>query len=75
MCKFRRVRNVYSCGHGITLPEEEIRCDSEKCKFSPNHPATCVPPQCLRTCWQYHQFPELYSPHIDALCPTCAAAQ
>ncbi|KAF8076607.1 hypothetical protein FPV67DRAFT_423778 [Lyophyllum atratum] len=54
MCYWRRVRNVYKkCGHGVTLPDEEIRCDLVNCKFSPAHPKDCRPPQCLQTCWQY----------------------
>ncbi|KZT29273.1 hypothetical protein NEOLEDRAFT_587162 [Neolentinus lepideus HHB14362 ss-1] len=74
MCFYRRVRNVYlRCGHAINLPEEEIKCDSVRCKFSPNHPSTCVPPSCTQTCWQYHQFPQQYAPNIDDLCPNCKA--
>ncbi|KAJ7588410.1 hypothetical protein C8J56DRAFT_890204 [Mycena floridula] len=30
------------------------------CKFSPNHPVSCVPPQCLRTCAQYRGYPQMY---------------
>ncbi|KAF9568954.1 hypothetical protein CPC08DRAFT_678528, partial [Agrocybe pediades] len=67
------VRNVYKkCGHGITLPDEEIKCDLTTCKFSPAHPRDCQPPRCTQTCWQYHQYPQQYSPHIDKLCPACA---
>ncbi|KII94925.1 hypothetical protein PLICRDRAFT_33756 [Plicaturopsis crispa FD-325 SS-3] len=71
MCYLRQVRNVYSkCGHGITLPDEEIKCDLRNCKFSPVHPKNCGP-RCSQTCWQYRQFPQQYSPKIDRLCPDC----
>ncbi|KAG5728502.1 hypothetical protein E4T56_gene19503 [Termitomyces sp. T112] len=74
MCYWRRVRNYYKkCGHGITLPDEEIQCDLINCKFSSTHSKDCVPPQCQRTCWQYRQYPQQYSPHIDRLCPNCEA--
>ncbi|KAF8913755.1 hypothetical protein CPB84DRAFT_1757435 [Gymnopilus junonius] len=73
MCYFRRVRNIYKqCGHGVTLPDEEIKCDLVNCKFSLAHPADCKPPRCTQTCWQYHQFPQQYSPHIDKACPACS---
>ncbi|KDQ64341.1 hypothetical protein JAAARDRAFT_223242 [Jaapia argillacea MUCL 33604] len=75
MCCWRRVRHVYlQCNHAINLPDDEIRCDSRNCKFSPNHPLDCVPPQCIKTCWQYHQYPQQYSPNIDGKCPNCIAA-
>ncbi|KIL70219.1 hypothetical protein M378DRAFT_67612, partial [Amanita muscaria Koide BX008] len=48
-----------------------IKCYSAICKFSPSHPSDCVAPQCARTCWQYRQFPQQYSPHLTRLCPTC----
>ncbi|KAI0787025.1 hypothetical protein BC629DRAFT_1514431 [Irpex lacteus] len=86
MCKMRRVRNVYKCGHAIN----EIKCESTRCKFSPMHPPDCRPPQCTQTCWQYHQYPEQYckslsqdfegllrhgiAPHIGTVCAQCAAA-
>ncbi|KAF9009699.1 hypothetical protein BDQ17DRAFT_1300625 [Cyathus striatus] len=73
MCRLRQVCNVYTqCGHAQPLPDEVIQCDNPNCKFSTTHPATCVPPQCTRTCWQYRQYPEQYSPHIDRLCPACS---
>lgn len=73
MCCLRQVRNYYTrCGHGITLPDEEIKCDARDCKFSPNHPRHC--PQCKATCWQTRQYPQQYSPHLDAFCPDCIAA-
>ncbi|KAI4519646.1 hypothetical protein K525DRAFT_205573 [Schizophyllum commune Loenen D] len=50
---------------------EQIRCTSRTCKFSPNHPSTCMPPRCTLTCWQYRQFPEQYSPNISSYCPSC----
>ncbi|KAJ3722525.1 hypothetical protein C8R42DRAFT_45518 [Lentinula raphanica] len=72
MCYWRRVRNIYTrCGHGVNLPEEEIKCDLVNCKFSPAHRPNC--PNCSQTCWQYRQYPQQYSPHIDRLCPTCSA--
>ena len=30
----------------------KVLCDSANCKFSPNHPPTCTPPDCTKTCWQ-----------------------
>ncbi|KAF9057996.1 hypothetical protein BJ165DRAFT_1521324 [Panaeolus papilionaceus] len=73
MCYWRRVRNIYKkCGHGVTLPDEEIKCDLVNCKFSPAHPNDCNPPQCTQSCWQYRQFPQQYSPHIDKACPQCS---
>ncbi|KAI5824681.1 hypothetical protein K523DRAFT_252709 [Schizophyllum commune Tattone D] len=55
------------CGHVVNM----IRCTSRTCKFSPNHPSTCMPPRCTLTCWQYRQFPEQYSPNISSYCPSC----
>ncbi|KAF9043703.1 hypothetical protein BDZ89DRAFT_1008650 [Hymenopellis radicata] len=76
MCCLRQVRNVYTkCGHGVTLPDEMINCENSKCRWSPFHPATCTPPNCLRTCKQYKTFPQQYSPQIDAFCPACARQQ
>ncbi|TDL18945.1 hypothetical protein BD410DRAFT_727879, partial [Rickenella mellea] len=49
-----------------------IHCVNPKCKFSPNHPIDCLPPYCLRTCWQCRQYPQNYAPQIDGYCPTCA---
>ncbi|PBK64008.1 hypothetical protein ARMSODRAFT_941596 [Armillaria solidipes] len=73
---FFRVRNVYiRCGHAFSLPEEFIRCEQSNCKFSLFHRASCKPPACLQTCWQYRRFPEQYSPHIDSYCPTCSCCQ
>ncbi|KAK0489713.1 hypothetical protein EDD18DRAFT_1186623, partial [Armillaria luteobubalina] len=61
MCRRRQVRNIYiRCGHAISLPEEYIRCEQSNCKFSLFHPASCKPPACLQTCWQYRRFPEQY---------------
>ncbi|KAH9939981.1 hypothetical protein B0H21DRAFT_697906, partial [Amylocystis lapponica] len=51
----------------------QIQCESRTCKFSPNHPRNCVPPRCSGTCWQYHQWPQQFSPQIDAFCPDCIA--
>ncbi|KAF9478158.1 hypothetical protein BDN70DRAFT_809379, partial [Pholiota conissans] len=49
-----------------------IKCDLVNCKFSPAHPKTCQPPSCTQTCWQYHQYPQQYSPHIEKACPACS---
>ncbi|KAK0457908.1 uncharacterized protein EV420DRAFT_1545228, partial [Desarmillaria tabescens] len=76
MCRRRQVRNVYlQCGHAVNLPEIYIRCEESNCKFSIFHPASCKAPACLRTCWQYHRYPEQYSPHIDSYCPSCSSYQ
>ncbi|KAF8995420.1 hypothetical protein BDZ89DRAFT_1084774, partial [Hymenopellis radicata] len=72
MCRLRQVLNVYTkCGHGISLPDELIRCESRHCRFSLFHPTSCKPPQCRRTCAQFKKFPEQYSPHINSYCPAC----
>ncbi|KAF8238898.1 hypothetical protein L208DRAFT_1430084 [Tricholoma matsutake] len=74
MCYWRRVRNIYKhCGHAVNQPDEEIKCDMTTCIFSPAHPEDCL--GCSKTCWQYHQYPQQYSPHVDRLCPACTAAQ
>ncbi|PBK79051.1 hypothetical protein ARMGADRAFT_951421, partial [Armillaria gallica] len=71
----RSVRNVYlRCGHAINLPEEIVRCEDSNCKFSLFHSESCTPPTCLQTCWQYHRYPEQYSPNINGYCPTCYQA-
>ncbi|KAJ3794784.1 hypothetical protein GGU11DRAFT_279784 [Lentinula aff. detonsa] len=73
MCRRRHVRNIYlKCGHAVNLPEQEVSCENEHCKFSPFHPNVC--PNCTKTCWQYHQYPEQYSPQINSFCPACQAA-
>ncbi|GJE84249.1 hypothetical protein PsYK624_003250 [Phanerochaete sordida] len=75
MCKYRRVRNVYTqCGHGVNLPEVEINCELDNCVFSARHPEDCQGEACRNRCWQYHQYPEQYSPNINTLCPACQAA-
>ncbi|KAF9820207.1 hypothetical protein IEO21_01640 [Rhodonia placenta] len=72
MCNWRRVRNHYKrCGHYIDLVRPAIKCEDRYCKFSPAHPPDCVPPECTKRCWQYHQFPEQYNPVIDNICPSC----
>ncbi|KAK0499840.1 hypothetical protein EDD18DRAFT_1152852, partial [Armillaria luteobubalina] len=49
MCYYRQVRNVYTrCGHGVTLPDQEIRCNLVNCKFSTTHPGHCRPPTCTK---------------------------
>ncbi|KDQ60849.1 hypothetical protein JAAARDRAFT_125013, partial [Jaapia argillacea MUCL 33604] len=55
------------------LTYTQIQCDNVHCKFSPSHPPDCVPPQCTRKCWQYHQSPQQFVPRIDNWCPTCLA--
>ncbi|KAJ7210791.1 hypothetical protein GGX14DRAFT_450299 [Mycena pura] len=71
MCRWRHVNNIYlRCGH----VEELIRCESTHCKFSSNHPRSCVPPYCSRTCNQYHLFPERYVPEINGFCSACTSA-
>ncbi|KAK0243007.1 hypothetical protein EDD85DRAFT_312722 [Armillaria nabsnona] len=66
------IRNVYTrCGHGVTLPDQEIRCNLVNCKFSTTHPGHCRPPTCTKNCWQYRQYPQQYSPNIDGYCPQC----
>ncbi|THH26814.1 hypothetical protein EUX98_g7376 [Antrodiella citrinella] len=73
MCQYRQVSNYYVlCGHSITEPDVEIKCNSPKCIFSPKHPATCTGPSCKEKCFQYHQFPQQFSPHVKAKCPNCA---
>ncbi|KAJ6506531.1 hypothetical protein C8R45DRAFT_1175567, partial [Mycena sanguinolenta] len=66
-CKYvfeRNVRNFYlRCGHPDNLPPIEVKCTSTHCKFSPNHPSSCVPSSCRQRCNQYHLFPEQYTPH------------
>ncbi|KAF8136330.1 hypothetical protein EV363DRAFT_1319320 [Boletus edulis] len=72
MCYWRRVQNTYKrCGHAYDLPDQMIECDNQHCRFSPTHPSTCVPPVCTETCWQFRQFPQQYTPQIDAFCPVC----
>ncbi|KAJ7184610.1 hypothetical protein C8R46DRAFT_882965 [Mycena filopes] len=35
-----------------SLTSIKVKCGSTHCKFSPNHPSSCVPPSCSRTCNQ-----------------------
>ncbi|KAF8889802.1 hypothetical protein BD779DRAFT_302806 [Infundibulicybe gibba] len=49
---------------------QQIQCNSETCIFSPYHPRRC--PRCTKTCWQYRQHPEQYSPRLNRSCPACA---
>ncbi|KAJ6547535.1 hypothetical protein B0H19DRAFT_1166169 [Mycena capillaripes] len=71
MCKWRQVRHNYTvCGHVWDIPQEEILCQSTRCKFSPQHPQNCGP-NCRQTCWQYHQFPEQHTRTIAGRCPRC----
>lgn len=69
MCRWRRVRNIYNCGHYVDLEDELVQCVDSRCKFSDMHPAQC--PNCRSTCWQYRQFPETYFPQLDRPCADC----
>ncbi|KAI0312335.1 hypothetical protein OF83DRAFT_667522 [Amylostereum chailletii] len=71
MCHYRRVKNIFSCGHAVDLKDELIPCNSADCKFSPFHPPACRPPACTSTCWQYRQAPEQYAPRLATPCPMC----
>ncbi|KAI0342233.1 hypothetical protein BDW22DRAFT_172877 [Trametopsis cervina] len=72
MCFRRHVCYVYTvCGHAYTMPEEIIECTSVNCIFSRQHPTTCSGSSCKRTCWQYRQPTEQYSPQVPELCPIC----
>ncbi|KAJ3553316.1 hypothetical protein NM688_g3678 [Phlebia brevispora] len=76
MCCRRQVCNFYTlCGHAYALPEEMIQCDNVHCKFSTRHPPSCTGPSCKKTCWQYRQPPQQYSPQIAELCPSCLRAR
>ncbi|KAF8582681.1 hypothetical protein K439DRAFT_1350615, partial [Ramaria rubella] len=71
-CDGDRVCNKFTvCGHSYDLPEEMIQCDSRWCKFSSTHPQDCSGPECKRTCWQYRQYPQVYAPQINNICPAC----
>ncbi|KIJ70152.1 hypothetical protein HYDPIDRAFT_121632 [Hydnomerulius pinastri MD-312] len=65
----RRWVNVFPARNIADLGQ--IKCDLRNCKFSPKHPPSCLPPQCTKTCWQYHQYPQQYAPQIDKKCPKC----
>ncbi|KAJ7129452.1 hypothetical protein C8R44DRAFT_78487 [Mycena epipterygia] len=72
MCYWRQVRNFYTqCGHAVNLIDEEIKCDLVRCKFSPAHPRNCSGQACVRTCWQYRQSPQRYTPHLNKRCEAC----
>lgn len=74
MCCRRRVHNFYTvCGHTHILPEELVECDSRWCKFSRNHSPNCT--DCKNTCWQYRQYPQHYTPHINGKCQECLRAE
>ncbi|KAJ6596863.1 hypothetical protein DFH09DRAFT_1132934 [Mycena vulgaris] len=71
MCRWRQVQHTYTgCGHIYQVPNQEILCESARCKFSPAHPKKCGP-NCSSTCWQYHQFPEQHVLTIAGRCPRC----
>lgn len=72
MCTRRHVCYIYTkCGHAYALPEQIIECDRTNCVFSPNHPSSCSGASCKKTCWQYRQPTEQYSPQLPEFCPTC----
>ncbi|CAL1701180.1 unnamed protein product [Somion occarium] len=62
-----------SCGHAVNDPETTAVCEATNCIFSVNHPANC--PDCKKTCWQYHQYPEQYTVHPNDFCPACRQQQ
>ncbi|KAI0668294.1 hypothetical protein C8Q78DRAFT_979931 [Trametes maxima] len=67
-----RVCYVYSgCGHVYPMPDQEVQCDSPRCKFSPMHPKSCGGSSCKQTCKQFRQHPQQYSPQIAGYCPGC----
>ncbi|KAJ8486882.1 hypothetical protein ONZ51_g4545 [Trametes cubensis] len=75
MCRRRQVRTIFKrCNHAVTAPDEEVRCDSTQCIFSPNHPATCSGEACKKRCWQYRPAPQQYTEEKETYCPYCAAA-
>ncbi|KAJ6490370.1 hypothetical protein C8R47DRAFT_468072 [Mycena vitilis] len=49
----------------------QIKCALVQCVFSPFHPANCSGQRCLRTCWQYRQSPQQYTPHLNKRCEAC----
>ncbi|KAJ7044553.1 hypothetical protein C8F04DRAFT_590291 [Mycena alexandri] len=51
--------------------DEEIKCDLVRCRFSPAHPKNCFGQSCIRTCWQYRQSPQQYTPHLNKRCEAC----
>ncbi|KAL1681036.1 hypothetical protein EV122DRAFT_275683 [Schizophyllum commune] len=62
MCRFRQVCNVYNrCGHAENLVGPPISALSALNSPIANSPTNCK------------QYPEQFSPHIDAYCPKCAA--
>ncbi|KAF9054987.1 hypothetical protein BDZ89DRAFT_1124790 [Hymenopellis radicata] len=72
MCISRQVCHFYTkCQHGITMPDEEITCDSPRCKVSPAHPRNCSLPACRKTCWQHRQYPQQYTVTKNEFCPDC----
>ncbi|KAJ7219245.1 hypothetical protein GGX14DRAFT_435284, partial [Mycena pura] len=72
MCRWRQVQHHYTdCPHFVELPDEEIKCDSTECKFSPCHPDDCTGSSCRRTCWQYRQFPEQHNRTFRGKCSRC----
>ncbi|KAF9559493.1 hypothetical protein CPC08DRAFT_515448 [Agrocybe pediades] len=73
MCRWRQVVFFYGqCGHCIPLPDEHILCESMRCRFSTNHPSTCLPPQCRQTCAQQHGYPQRHIVTKHGKCPVCA---
>ncbi|KAK0491250.1 hypothetical protein IW261DRAFT_1436597 [Armillaria novae-zelandiae] len=71
MCYYRQVRNVYTrCGHGVTLPDQEIRCNLVNCKFSTTHPGHCRPPTCTKNHTADNTLNNIVSFHSSAASPS-----
>ncbi|TBU29294.1 hypothetical protein BD311DRAFT_756891 [Dichomitus squalens] len=76
MCYLRQICYVYeSCGHVYPMPDQQITCDSPRCKFSPTHPKNCHGASCKQTCKQFRQHPQQYSPQMAGFCPGCAKSR
>ncbi|TBU41914.1 hypothetical protein BD309DRAFT_964251 [Dichomitus squalens] len=61
MCYLRQICYVYeSCGHVYPMPDQQVTCDSPRCKFSPTHPKNCHGASCKQTCKQFRQHPQQY---------------
>ncbi|EIW61041.1 uncharacterized protein TRAVEDRAFT_46265 [Trametes versicolor FP-101664 SS1] len=72
MCYIRQVCYVYTkCGHAQPMPDEQVPCNSPRCKFSPAHPKSCGGASCKQTCKQIRQYPQQMSPQIAGCCPGC----
>ncbi|OCH86173.1 hypothetical protein OBBRIDRAFT_738484, partial [Obba rivulosa] len=70
-----RICYIYTkCGHAVPMVRHSVECDNRNCKFSRAHPSDCNGSKCKQTCWQYRQYPQQYSPHIAAYCPSCLSS-